>query len=251
MPIIETEASVKAAKAAEARSKRREGRAEARESGTAVGKDAETVSIPESKMIGLPEGVVIGSNPGLFLTLTCPKMKDALRIQNTIYEQWPDVLLFAATGDIGGRGVNPEQVAQFWNLNAKAQALRTGLSANDVPEIGDREVRSLMANLSLNIETYLPRLCDTLWPLCSATVNLHWPRRFETVIEEQETTDETTGIKTTADVEVQKLIDVPDGDFYFDDAVMEYLAIPDLADLLRAVLACMGGYPGDFGSRFP
>lgn len=241
MPIVLTEAQEKAAAAARAKEERREARKEAREVRTSAPTEKDATPIPENKMLGLPDTVKVGD---LELVLTCPKIKNALRIQNDIYTSWPDVIIFAATAEPLGTGINPEAVCALWNAQRRAVAKMQDLAE---PEpITVKVIRGLQGELFQSLGTILPPLCGTIWELASATPSLHWPRIKEKTIAIQLDED-----GTETEQEIERDIELPDGDKWLDDALMESLSVPELADLLRAMLACMGGYPGDAAERFP
>jgi hypothetical protein len=226
MPLIEAEkASADAANVATSRKARREKRQEARtgKASETAGKEAEITPLTEAQMLNLPGSCRVGS---LSLVLTCPTIGRAARLQQRIYEEWPDILLFAFAADRSGKGIDPAGIAEVWTANRNASA-----PEGEVPEpVTLSDVREQLTDLSLTMSSALPGICNILWEVASETPGIAWPRP-----ETQE------GEETPPP---------PAGYRWLDKALLDTMTIPLLVDLLRALLGCMGGFTGDVGDRF-
>ena len=109
MPIVDPKtATAQAASASDSREKRRAARQKGKDSS-----EPEVAVLSEAKMLNLPGTVRVGS---LSLVLVAPVIDKAAKIHEAIYTNWPDVIVFAAAGDLGGVGINPQVVADAWNV---------------------------------------------------------------------------------------------------------------------------------------
>ncbi len=210
MPIIDAKKAVRDATETDKRDVKRQ-------SGKAAAADKDITPMSESKMLNLPR---VATVCGLRLVLTCPVIAEALPIQERIFSTWPDSLLFAATGEMDGEGINPEIVLRVLNANKD----------DDEPEFTRQYIINEMMDFNLRLERRLPALCDSIWPIISATDDLHWPRPSAKDGEES--------------------LPLPEGVRYLDDALKAHFTPARFADLLRVILAGLGGYPGDAAERF-
>lgn len=216
--------------------KRRKERRERRETG---GEEEAPYPVPMSRMLNLPESVVIGSS--LTLVLTCPSLRKSLELQEQIYEAWPDVLVYAVVGDMAGKGINPAAVLHMEDrarrgLYEEAKRLTlekaeaTGQPRPELPEYKPPtvdDIRESMYWLMDEVKEALPKMADTLWAVAGTTPGLAWP---------------VTEKDGKRDV-------LPEGFRWLDDALMD-CTIPELADVLRAALGCLGGFRHGVAERF-
>lgn len=219
----------------------------ARESGSPDrGRRKKPAQISIEKAQREAEEVQVGS---LTLRLRAPKSRAARRLHQQIWQSWPDLLLAAATADEDGQGIDAELTAR--TLTLYRNVLRQRLAEDDpevaaLPEIEitAAEVRRGCRDLTLEIgeeapergeADFLCRICETLWPLASETPGLAWPRPPRSADH-----PENEPWNPAA----------PEGAQWLDDALAENLDIHEFADLLRAMLASMGGFPGDVSDRF-
>lgn len=212
MPIITDDTTPEIADVAKTRRERR-----AKPSSATTPK----VSVSQNQMLGIGDRVRVG---GLSLVLCAPTIREGAELDQKIYFEWPDLLVMAAM-DRDGRGIDPHQVADIWTINIQAASKESG---EEVVPVTPLDVRSRMIELGTQIRTgmFTGIICDTLWKLAKSTPGLAWPRPE----------DEEAG--------------PPTGTKWLDDALFESLTIPDLADLLRAMFAAMGGFTGDITDRF-
>jgi hypothetical protein len=229
MPIVNPDAATQqAASASESRNKRRAARQSAKTEEPAV------AVLNEQKMLNLPGMVRVG---GLSLRLTAPVIDKAAEVHNDIYTKWPDVLIFAVMGDLEGKGIKPEAIAEGWTAQRRQyqQAMAAAGNSDASDGIGSEpvtiaEVRSAVAQLSMGIGSLLPDIASTVWALAEGSPGLHWPPPDVSEGEERPSP--------------------PDGTQWLDDAIRQSLTIPQLADLLRELLYCCGGFPGGIQDRF-
>ncbi len=217
MPLLEKDAA-KLAAAAEARQEKREAR------GKAVKEGAEVITpIAQSKMLNLPIDVDVH---GLKLTLTCPKFGESLRIQEKIFSEWPSLVLYSASGNVKGKGLEPESLLDNWNMNLRAGWEAAKVDDPETPEPPTVTVDDLQAALRqtvLSIDDALPAVCDCLSAFAATSAGIQWPKSDVTL---------------------------PPGKEWLDDAIKARFHVAELCDLLRILLDVMGGFPGDVSERF-
>lgn len=190
-------------------------RQERRERRRSVAAPQTETILSEEKMLAIPESRIVGLRRLIF---TCPTIRQAGEIQNALYREWPDVLLFAATGAMDGEGIDPKVIADLMTISRRAAwTVKPGERQEDrgaMPaEVTINEVRGEISRLGFSIASLLPSMATSVWELVKDTEWLSAP----------------------ADLEE-----------HFAD-----LTLPQLCDFLRACLACMGGFPGDAADRFP
>lgn len=225
------------------------------------GRRKKPVQISIEKAQGDAEEVRVGS---LTLRLRAPKSRPARRLHQMIWQSWPDLLLAAATSDEEGKGIDAELTAR--TLTLYRNVLRQRLAEDDpevaaLPqiEITAADVRRSCRDLTLEIgeeasergegeADFLSRICETLWPLASETPGLAWPRPPRPAAPTS-----SPGEMGSAEGHAEGAPWTPappEGAQWLDDALAENLDLHEFADLLRAMLLAMGGFPGDVSDRF-
>ena len=230
------------------------------------------MQISIEKAQGDAEEVRVGS---LTLRLRAPKSRPARRLHQMIWQSWPDLLLAAATSDEEGTGIDADLTAR--TLTLYRNVLRQRLAEDDpevaaLPEIQitAADVRRSCRDLTLELGEdpaergegevdFLSRICETLWPLASETPGLAWPRppRPAPPTSSPEPTGPpgamSPGEMGSAEGHAEGAPWTPappEGAQWLDDALAENLDLHEFADLLRAMLLAMGGFPGDVSDRF-
>lgn len=210
----DTEATA-AAQALDARKARRTARSEATAPTPASGEpEPVQAEMPVESVLNLPRAWRVGT---LSLSLRALPVRRAGIVQKGIYSAWPDLILFAAVSDLSAKGINPESVAR----------LRAGVTDSDKKRVGLSDVADEMLALGAALGSYdyentegnggghpLDAMAATLWEVLDQTES-----------------------GTSHTRESLPLL------------LGDHLAVPDFADLLRAILLTLGGFPGDMRDR--
>lgn len=236
MPVTNpTDAAAEAAESAKRRQSRREERAQNRAASASSDKAA---PLSEAQMLNLARGFVVGP---LIFRLTCPTIGRASQLQTEIYIGWPQIIVTAASADITGQGIDPGHVATTLTI-ARRNLYEQNKDSGDEDEeempppapVMERDIAGMLAQTNLGIEEFLPTICAHVWEMAKDTPGFAYPKP-----------------EPPADWEGEEWAPTPPaGCLWLDDAIRQYLRTPDLADLLRALLQCMGGFPGSVVDRF-